>query len=178
MKRSSFLLAGAALLAFAGTNASAACRDEIASLSPGTTTGPASGTSDAASADRIAKDGGRAPLQSGSAASPGGAGGSGPAATGSTGQGGAQGVAKDGSTMPLADNPGGGNRNVATSRQDAQSQQQGGRTAGQAQGAGGTSGGYHSPQMMAALDRARTMLQKGDEAGCMQAVQEAKRLRQ
>jgi hypothetical protein len=87
-------------------------------------------------------------------------------------------VAKDGSTMPLANNPGGGNRNVATSQQDAQSQQRGGQTAGQAQGAGGGTSGHNSPQMMAALDRARTMLQQGDEASCMQAVQEAKRLKQ
>ena len=177
MKRSSILLAGAALLTLAGAEASAACRDEIANLSPGTTTGPASGTADTTAAQRVAKDGGRAPLQSGANTSGGGAT-SGSATTGSTGQGQGQGVAKDGSTMPLANNPGGGNRNVATSQQDAQSQQRGSQTAGQAQGAGGGTSSHNSPQMMAALDRARTMLQQGNEAGCMQAVQEAKRLKQ
>ncbi len=176
MKRSSTLLAGAALLAFGATEVSAACRDEIASLSPGTTTGPAAGTSDTTTAERVQKDGSRSPMQTGSTA-PGGAAGTGTATTGTAGQGG--GVAKDGSTMPLASSPG-GTPNIATSGQNAQAQQRGGQTASQAQGAGGSAGtsGHNSPQMMAALDRARTMLQKGDESGCMQAVQEAKRLKQ
>jgi hypothetical protein len=77
--------------------------------------------------------------------------------------------------MPLANQPATGNTTIATSQQDAQSQQKGGQTSAQATGTG--TSGSHSPQMMAALDRARTMLQQGDEAGCMQAVQEAKRLR-
>ncbi len=83
MKRSLIVLAGTALLSVAAADASAACREEIARLSPGTTTGPASGTADAASGQRIAKDGSNAPLQSGAA----GSSGSGPATTGSTAQG-------------------------------------------------------------------------------------------
>jgi hypothetical protein len=176
MRRSLVLLAGTALLSVAASGASADCRQEIASLSPGTTTGPASGMSDAAPGQRIAKDGSTAPLQTGAS----GSGSSGPATTGSTAQGqasGQGGIAKDGSTMPLATSPGGGNTNVATSQQDAQSQQKGGQTAAQAQASGAGASGTHSPQMMAALDRARTMLQQGNEAGCMQAVDEAKRMR-
>ena len=177
MRRSLVVLAGTALLSVAAADASAACREEIARLSPGTTTGPASGTADAASGQRIAKDGSNAPLQSAAA----GSSGSGPATTGSTAQGqvaGQGGIAKDGSTMPLATNPGSGSTNVATSQQDAQSQQRGGPTAAQAQASGTGASGSRSPQMMAALERARTMLQQGNEAGCIQAVEEAQRLRQ
>ena len=38
-------------------------------------------------------------------------------------------VAKDGATMPLANEEGGGNKNLATSQQDVESQQEGGKTA-------------------------------------------------
>jgi hypothetical protein len=174
MKRPSILLAGAALLTLASGPVSAACIDEIASLSPGTTTGSVAPTGNTAPA-RVSKDGSLAPMQSGQQAAAGQTTGS----TGSTGQGSSpgQGIAKDGSTMPLANNPGGGDKTVATSAQDAQAQQRGGQTAsGQAQTAGGGSSGYHSPEMMAAIDKARTLQQQGNEAGCMQAVQDAKRL--
>jgi hypothetical protein len=176
MKRYSTLILGAALLTFAGSQAGAACRDEIASLSPGTTTGSAPGTMANTEQGRISKDGTHAPLATGSTSSTG----SGSTATGTTGQTQAQGgVSKDGSTMPLANEPGGGNRQVATSQQDVQSQQQGGQTAAAAGRTASTqSSGYNSPERMAALDRARTMLQQGNEAGCMQAVQDAKRLGQ
>jgi hypothetical protein len=174
MKRPSILLAGAALLTLASGPVSAACIDEIASLSPGTTTGSVGATGTTAGA-RVSKDGSLAPMQSGQQAAAGQTTGS----TGSTGQGSSpgQGIAKDGSTMPLANNPGGGDKTVATSAQDAQAQQRGGQTAsGQAQTTGGGSSGYHSPEMMAAIDKARTLQQQGNEAGCMQAVQDAKRL--
>src|SRR5207342_2211942 len=92
-----------------------------------------------------------------------------PGATGSTAPApGQQGVAKDGSTMPLANAPGGGDKSLATSKQDAQSQQRGGQTAasaGQSQNAASGSG-YHSPEMMAALDKARSLQAQGNEAGC------------
>jgi hypothetical protein len=174
MKRPSILLAGVALLTLASGPVSAACLDEIASLSPGTTTGSVATTGNTAPA-RVSKDGSLAPMQSGQQAAAGQTTGS----TGSPGQGSSpgQGIAKDGSTMPLANNPGGGDKTVATSAQDAQAQQRGGQTAsGQAQTAGGGSSGYHSPEMMAAIDKARTLQQQGNEAGCMQAVQDAKRL--
>ena len=174
MKRPSILLAGAALLTLAGGPVSAACIDEIASLSPGTTTGSV-GSAGNTSGGRVSKDGTLAPMQSGSQAAAGQTTGS----TGSSGQSSApgQGIAKDGATMPLATSPGGGDKNVATSAQDAQAQQRGGQTASsQAQTGAGGSSGYHSPEMMASLDKARTMHQQGNEAGCMQALQDAKRL--
>ena len=176
MKPSTFL-AGVALFALMGGQAYAACVDEIARLSPGTTTGSTVGTTGSVSDGRVSKDGSTAPLQSSSAAA------GQPNATGSANQGGSQGhqgIAKDGSTMPLANQPGGGNTNVATSQQDVQAQQRGGQpaaTAGQ-QNAGARTSGTHSPEMMAALDRARTLQQQGNEAGCMQAVQDARRLQQ
>ena len=42
---------------------------------------------------------------------------------------GANRVAKDGSTMPLAKQQGGGDKNLATSEQDVEAQQKGGKTA-------------------------------------------------
>jgi hypothetical protein len=179
MKIPPIALAGLALLTFSSTQASATCLDEIARLSPGTTTSSDPATTAGVQQGRISKDGSHAPLQS-----------AGTGANQSTGSGGSgqptsasnnQGISKDGSTMPLANKPGDGSSPVATSQQDTQAQQRGGQTAataGQAQMSGQQSSGYHSPQMMAALDQARTLAQRGDEAGCMQAVQEAKRLRQ
>jgi hypothetical protein len=128
---------------------------------------------------RVSKDGTTAPLQTGTTV---------PASTSATAgptsqnQPSAQaGVSKDGSTMPLANSPGGGNRDVATSQQDVQAQQKGAQTAaaaGQAGNSASGSSGYHSPEMMAAVDKARTLQAQGNEAGCMQAIQEAKRLKQ
>ena len=83
--------------------------------------------------------------------------------------------------MPLANSQGGGDKNLATSQQDAQAQQKGAQAAaaaGQAGGSAASPSGRHSPEMMAALDKARTLQAQGNEAGCMQAVQEAKRLTQ
>lgn len=179
MKLPPIALASLALLAFSSTQSSAACLDEIARLSPGTTTSSVpSTTASVQQQGRISKDGTHAPLESPAAAKQ---------STGSTASGqsaGAssnQGISKDGSTMPLANKPGEASSPVATSQQDAQAQQRGGQTAattGQAQMSGQHSSGYHSPQMMAALDRARGLAQRGDEAGCMQALQDAKRLGQ
>ena len=88
-----------------------------------------------------------------------------------------QGISKNGSTMPLSTQPGGGDANIAMSGQDAVSQQHGGQTAAAAAGQGEASSGNRSPQMMAALERARMLHQQGNETGCMQAIGEAKRLR-
>jgi hypothetical protein len=147
-------------------------------------TGPAAGTTTNAEGVTTTGDAGgqAATTSSGSGATgtSGAAAGTDTAAAGS--------VSKDGSTMPLADGQGGGNADVATSDQDAVSQQQGGQTAAAAAGQGtattgaaangATSAGAASgsSEMMAALDRARTFQQQGDEASCMQAVEEAKRL--
>ena len=177
MHRTSLLYISIALVGLTASPVSAACLDEIASLSPGTTTGSAAGQAGMAAPGRVSKDGTMAPLQTGSTA---------PAsapATGQTGQRsstGHAGVAKDGSTMPLASSQGGGDKNLATSQQDAQAQQKSGQAAAAAAQAGstGASSGRHSPEMIAALDKARMLQAQGNEAGCMQAVQEAKRLTQ
>jgi hypothetical protein len=66
-----------------------------------------SGT-DATKTDRIAKDGTHAPLEGEKAPEP---------------------AAKDGSTMPLAEEEGAGNKDLATSQQDVEAQQQGDKTA-------------------------------------------------
>jgi len=179
MKRTPFVVAGLTLLAFTSTQASATCLAEIAQLSPGTTTGSGSDPATTASVQqgRVSKDGSHAPLQSTSNSSGQSAASSGSAQNTNTASG--QGITKDGSTMPLAGKPGEGTTNVATSQQDAQAQQRGGQTAATAGQAGmsGQTSGYNSPEMMAALDQARTLAQRGDEAGCMQAVQEARRLK-
>ena len=179
MHRTSLLYIGIAMVGLAAPPASAACLDEIASLSPGTTSGPAAGQTGTAAPGRVSKDGTMAPLQTGSTAPTSRA-----PATGQTGQGSSTsqtGVAKDGSTMPLANSQGGGDKNLAASQQDAQAQQKGAQAAaaaGQAGGSAASPSGRHSPEMMAALDKARMLQAQGNEAGCMQAVQEAKRLTQ
>ncbi|HVL20768.1 MAG TPA: hypothetical protein VM422_07315 [Amaricoccus sp.] len=76
----------------------------------------------------------------------------------------AKGAGKDGSLAPMGANP-----DLATSGQDAQAQSEGGETAAaQAAGASG------SDTRQSALDEARAALAKGDEAGCMAAVEKAK----
>jgi len=176
--RTSLLSIGIALVGFALSPASAACLDEIASLSPGTTSGPAAGPTGTAAPGRVSKDGTMAPLQTGSTApapmSPA------PRSAGQSSTSGQSGVAKDGSTMPLANTPGGGDKNLATSQQDVQAQQKSGQAAAAAAQAGNamTPSSRHSPEMMAALDKARTLQAQGNEAGCLQAVQDAKRLTQ
>jgi hypothetical protein len=167
MKRHFIPILGFAALTFGSGGALAACTDELARLMPGTTTGSVSGTA-GTEAGRIAKDGNNAPLQSNSAGQ-----------AQSTGQAnrpaGADGVAKDGTTAPLAGQSGAANPGVATSGQDAQAQQRPNQptSSSDARTPAPTS---RSPAMMAALDRARTMQQQGNEAGCMDAVNEARRL--
>ncbi|WP_245413670.1 hypothetical protein [Mangrovicella endophytica] len=138
-----------------------------------------------ATSSSVSKDGSTAPLQETAGATAGNTAGTGTASgttagsgagtatasasggtttEGGTTSGGA--VSKDGSTMPLANAEGGGDVNVATSSQDAQAQQSGQMTAAAAQ----------KPEVMAALDKARTALSSGDEAACQAALQEAKRL--
>lgn len=90
----------ATALSFAAGTAIAACPDTSASTEPGT---------DMNKTGAIAKDGTTAPLEG---AEPG-----------------ANKVAKDGSTMPLATEQGGGNKNLATSEQDVEAQQEGDKTA-------------------------------------------------
>jgi len=84
----------------------AACPDDTAS---------AAGTDKTATAG-IAKDGSHAPLE-------------GAAQPGAAESGGDNKIAKDGSTMPLAEEPGGGKKDLATSQQDVEAQQQGEKTA-------------------------------------------------
>ena len=143
MIRSGTFIACAAMLA-AGA-AYADCQSELSALEGG-----------------VSKDGTMAPLGTPGDATPQVApthgGGTGDQATG-------DGLAKDGTTEPLGASP-----EVATSGQDAQAQQEGGKTAAQqAQGAAGT-----PDARMAALDRAKVALAQGDEDACMKAVEEAK----
>ena len=108
MERPLALISGIAFLALTSGQAFAACSDEIATLSPGMTSGSVAGSGGTGATGRVAKDGTLAPLQSGSTTST-----KNPGATGSTAPApapGQQGVAKDGSTMPLANAPGGGDK--------------------------------------------------------------------
>src|SRR4051794_26546080 len=68
MQRTSLLYLGIAVVGLSGSPAPAACLDDIASLSPGTTTGPAAGPAGTAAPGRVSKDGTMAPLQTGSTA--------------------------------------------------------------------------------------------------------------
>jgi hypothetical protein len=140
------MIATAACLTFA-TAASADCAAEIAALG-------------------MAKDGSTAPLAPAATLQTGG-----DAAATTTTPGATEGkVAKDGSTAPLGTDPA-----LATSAGDAQAQSQGGATA--AEQAQGAEGGDGAGTMRAeALARAQTALDAGDEAACLQAVEEAKGL--
>jgi hypothetical protein len=110
----------------------------------------------------VAKDGSTAPLAAPATPQTGGD----AAATATPPAAGGE-VAKDGSTAPLGTDPA-----LATSAQDAQAQSQGGATAAE-QAQGGEGGGTMRAE---ALARAQVALDAGDEAGCMQAVEEAKGL--
>jgi hypothetical protein len=165
MKHHSVLMVSVAFFTLSAGQAFAGCADEIASLSPNPEVTGAIGGEGAGSTGKISKDGSLAPLGSAAEASR---------------PGGGPGIAKDGSTMPLANKPGGGDTDMAMSRQDAQSQQRSGETAAAAGGSStgqGPAASQSRPQpRVAALERARTLLQQGDERGCMEAVEEAKRL--
>jgi hypothetical protein len=143
MKRHHAILAASAALFLGATAASADCREELAQLESG-----------------VSKDGGLAPLQETTDATPQTGGGE---AAGTEAGAEGEGVAKDGSTTPLETDPA-----IATSGQDAQAQQAGGETAAaQASGEGG------SPQDDA-MARAHAALEAGDEEGCMAALEEAR----
>ena len=101
MKLFSSLILAAVVSLSAGT-ALAACPDKTASI-VGTDTAKTAG---------ISKDGTHAPLEVAKA----------PEAA-------AKPAAKDGNTMPLASDEGGGNKNLATSQQDVEAQQKGDKTA-------------------------------------------------
>ncbi|MER9330228.1 hypothetical protein NKJ26_01575 [Mesorhizobium sp. M0152] len=106
MKKASLIIAIAVSLS-AGS-AIAACPDKSA-VNAGTDTQQTAG---------ISKDGTHAPLETPKATVT-------PKATGNAGKP----AAKDGSTMPLAKAEGGGNKNLATSQQDIEAQQHGGKAA-------------------------------------------------
>ncbi len=76
-------------------------------------------------------------------------------------------VSKDGTEAPLnADTPG-----VATSGQEAEAQQE-----ADAGASGEAASGAMSQEAQDAIARAEAALQAGDEAGCMEAVEEARNL--
>lgn len=88
-------------------------------------------------------------------------------------------IKKDGSTMPLASSDGGGDPTLATSPQDVEAQQEGMETAAAASDA------YESDPDVAgvsttveeAVAKARLFLAQGNEEACMEAIEDAKRLR-
>lgn len=128
MKRIATLLAASALLAF---GADATFAEDCVDTQAGTTGSVQSGqTTAAAGAEQgVAKDGTQAPLETDKSASnvtqsPGGT-----TTNFSADATGGGKVAKDGSTMPLATAPGGGDPNLATSQQDIEAQQKGQDTA-------------------------------------------------
>lgn len=78
------------------------------------------------------------------------------------------GISKDGSHAPL-----GADAELATSGQDVEAQQEGDATAA-TQADAGSSGDGHDTDRQAALDKAQAALDAGDEAACMEALNEAK----
>ncbi|WP_181707648.1 hypothetical protein [Chthonobacter rhizosphaerae] len=88
-------------------------------------------------------------------------------------------LVKDGSTMPLASNHGGGDPHRATSHQDAVSQQEGGQTAAARSDAyeeqAGIAGEVRTYEQ--AIAKARMFQGQGNEAECMAALEHARRLK-
>ena len=103
MKTLTAILLATSMLGLASETAFAACDDKTASI-----------TNDAQAG--IAKDGTHAPLETDTSADTKGSAEGDPAT-------------KDGNTMPLANQEGGGDKNLATSQQDAGAQQEGEETA-------------------------------------------------
>lgn len=182
----SLLLAGVAVLALGGTPALANCADDIAALSGQSGSTVASGTT---AGGAVSKDGSQAPLDqvepaTGAGAAATASGGttagetSGPAARAAgvaTDDGTGGKVSKDGGDMPLSTDAATPSADQAMSQQDADAQQAGGTTAAdQAAASGGQAS--MSGDVMAALNRARAAERAGDEAGCMQAIEEARSL--
>lgn len=157
--------AAAAALLLGATGASADCREDLAKLTEG-----------------VSKDGSMAPLQEsssvatqdmdkeaaskaaeGSDTAMGGTAAMG-SETASTDSDQSGEVAKDGTEEPLNADP-----DLATSGQDAQAQSEGGETAAEQAMAGDG-----SEDRDAAIARAQAALDAGDEAACMEALEEAK----
>jgi hypothetical protein len=97
----------------------------------------------------------------------------GAASTGTASAEGGEGIAKDGSHMPLEDASGQQQAGIAMSGADAQAQQQGEPTAAeQAAGvSGGSATGGDQSTREAHIQAARDALAAGDEDTCMKAVQ-------
>jgi hypothetical protein len=179
MTRISLLVAAAGMTAFAAP-AFADCAADIASLRAKETTASTTpdggqttnfeapaGSATAPNTGPISKDGSVAPLGSADSTATettAGAGASDTAATagGTTttpGQGTASGeVSKDGSTAPMASAAGGTDPQIATSSQDAAAQQTGQSPAASA------------AETTAALEKAQTAADAGDEAACQAAL--------
>ncbi|MEF2549426.1 hypothetical protein VQ045_20000 [Aurantimonas sp. E1-2-R+4] len=84
-------------------------------------------------------------------------------------------IVKDGSTMPLEDAAGTADTDVAMSAQDVKAQQEGADTAAAAAtGTQARATASSDPAFTAALEKARTALEQGDEAACLTAVEEAR----
>ena len=182
MTRISILLASAAMTIASAGAASADCAADIAALrandltATGSTTAEggkttnydaASGSATAPATGAISKDGSTAPLEAAGSAdktaravTPNAATGGTTTTPGQTAEGGS--VSKDGSTAPLASAAGGTDPQIATSGQDAASQQSGLATA-----ASGAS-------TDAALDKAQKAADAGDEQACQQALKAIK----
>ena len=103
MKPIATIFAAMSIAGLASGTAMAACHDKTPSMNDQT-------ASVEADNQGIAKDGTRAPLETENSA-------------------GAEPANKEGGTMPLASEQGGGNKNLATSQQDAEAQQEGQETA-------------------------------------------------
>ena len=204
MKLRGILLSACAVLALGVTAARADCAADLASLEAGAGGGAISKDGSVAPLGGTASSGGSSKpadaVATSSGTSAAGTGAGGAAMSADAGTSGGQGtttnfesntqtaangapvpaqsggaIVKDGTTAPLAAKPGEASTGVANSDQDA--------TAQQAQANGGTSSettasvdgsSSMSPQMTAALDKARVAQQSGDEAACMAALDEAR----
>ena len=153
------ILAASCVIVFAGGTAAVAdCAEDLAALKA--QSGAHAG---------ISKDGSLAPLQENSEADPGAGTGEGATTAGTAGTASSKAdgkIAKDGSVAPLQEGVSGGGSagDVAVSGQDAQRQQE--------EAAADTATG--EPET--ALQRAQAALDAGDEAGCREAVKEARGL--
>lgn len=191
MKPHSILLASCAVFAISTVAATADCADELAAMTGGAASAGVEGG--------ISKDGSMAPLETeaeagaetgiGTTTTTGGAtttattdgtttAGRADAEASSASGDAEGGIAKDGSLAPLEEDAGtssteGASAGVATSAQDAQSQQDGGETAA-AEAQAASDDASDTPERTAALDRAHAAMEAGDEEGCMAAVEEAR----
>ena len=175
------LLASCAVLGFGSSAAFADCAEELSALQADSGSSVEIGASDTGRSG-IAKDGTLAPLEDASDTGAEGAAAGGDVATtttaggeptgqdASTGAGGADEMAKDGTEAPLAednvDAEGSASgvdedSTIALSQQDVEAQQE---------EASGSNNGTRAE----ALERAQAALDRGDEAACLEAVEEAR----